>query len=161
MLTWFVLVPKRTSTRMNVCLIIRLLCLAQQTLKLTRIATCLYMPISRRQCILLCVSLDFHGDSLWSHSVFYSDLVYSPVHLFLQIPMMNFSVVHVQVIRIVFDPLFFRCPEIMPTIWLALFVFYLAEVIETLVFSVDISESPWRVWNASNNVRLVHYLFTF
>ena len=77
MLTRFALVPRHISTRRNISSsIIRPPCQAQQTLKLLRTTTCLYMRISRRQCTLLCV-LDFHRNSLFQVELtvcLYSDL---------------------------------------------------------------------------------------
>ena len=66
--TWFVLVPRHTSTLGS---ILQPSYLVRQTLKLSKMATCLYMPISRRRCTLLYV-LDFPWNSLFDLKAFFS-----------------------------------------------------------------------------------------
>ena len=90
MRTWFVLVPIHISTRRINSLILQLPYLARPTLKLSKMATCLYMPINRRRCTLLWV-LDFHRNSLISKcfSIVTRLLPWQPSPTVLPVPLMN------------------------------------------------------------------------
>lgn len=108
MLIWFVLVLRRILTRRNILRSILLpQYLVQQTLKLSRMATCHYMPINRRPCTLLYV-LNCHMNNpfdltAWVLIIVTSDNRHtqpSPLEIVMKNPLV---LLHV----IVFEPLTF------------------------------------------------------
>lgn len=129
MLTRFVLVPRPILTQRNISIsMLQQPYLALQILKFSGVVTCLYMPISRRQCTLLCV-LNFHRNSIFDLSVFSlvtpANRHNCPVHSCYEFLWWTLVLLHVQVI--VFDPLCFAgvcLPFALPTLYYVCQCFY-------------------------------------